>query len=94
MSDQSASLRLLFSAALQDYEEQTGIILAKHPLAEKLQSCDSVESITAILLEQSQAFNDFRGNYKVAKQVNNAVSVMYRLSANGDFGQTIGLVRP
>jgi hypothetical protein len=43
----SSHLKVLFEAALQDYERQTGIALAKHPLAERLQECDSVESITA-----------------------------------------------
>ena len=47
MTDQSGSsrLRVLFDAALLDYEKQTDIALAKHPLAEQLQSCDSVESV-------------------------------------------------
>jgi hypothetical protein len=31
--------------------------LAKHPLAESLRECDSVESITAVLHEQTPAFN-------------------------------------
>jgi hypothetical protein len=38
MSEQPEPSRLqaLFQAALEDYEEQTGIALAKHPLAEQL----------------------------------------------------------
>jgi hypothetical protein len=50
MSGQSASshLKVLFETALQDYEWQTGIALANHPLAKRLQECDSVESITAV----------------------------------------------
>jgi hypothetical protein len=96
MSDESGSshLRVLFEAALQDYENQTGIGLANHPLAEKLQDCDSVESVTAVLREQTQAFNEFRGKEKVMKPLQNAVSVLFNLSATADVGQAVGLVRP
>jgi hypothetical protein len=95
MSDQSGSsqsrLQVLFEAALKDYESQTGIVLAKHPLAEKLQGCDSVESITAVLDKQTQAFVEFRGRDKIMKPLKNSLSVLLKLSANADL---IGLVRP
>ena len=93
MSDHSASshLNVLFEAALQDYERHTGIALAKHPLAERLQECDSVESITAVLHEQTQAFHEFRGKEKVIKLLKNAVSVLYELSACAKL--VIGVVR-
>ena len=96
MSDQlgPSQSRLLFEAALKDYEKQTGIDLAKNPLAEQLQNCDSVESITAVLSEQTQAFNEFRGKDKVLKPLKKAVSVLYNISAVANFGQDIGLVRP
>ena len=96
MSHQSGPFRLpvLFEAALQDYEEQTGIVLAKHPLAEQLQNCDSVESVTAALHEQTQAFSEFRGRDKIMKLLKNAVSVLYNLSATAGLGQAIGMVRP
>jgi hypothetical protein len=98
MSDQSGPSRLhwqvLFEAALQDYEKKTGIVLAKHPLAEQIQGCDSVESITAVLCEQTQAFSDFRGRDKILKPLKNAVSALHKLSATADLGQAIGLVRP
>ena len=94
MSDQPGPSRLqvLFQAALQDYERQTGIPLAKHPLAEQLQNCDSVESVTAVLREQTQAFSNFRGRDKVMELLKNTVSVLYKLSATADLGQAIGLV--
>ena len=94
MSDQSPSshLKVLFDAALQDYETQTGIALPKHPLAERLQECHSVESITAVLHEQTQAFNKFRGKEKVVKSLENAVSVLHNLSACAKLGEVIGVV--
>jgi hypothetical protein len=96
MSDQSGSphLQVLFEVALQNYEEQTGITLVDHPLAKQLQDCNSVESITAVLRERTQAFNDFRGKEKVMKPLQKAISVLYKLSATADFGQPVGLVRP
>jgi len=94
MSDHSASshLNVLFEAALQDYERQTGIALAKHPLAERLQECHSVESITAVLHEQTQAFNEFRGKEKVMKLLGNVVSILCKLSASAKHGEVIGVV--
>ena len=96
MSDESGPSRLqvLFEVALQDYEKQTGIALAKHPLAEQLQNCDSVESVTVVLREQTQAFSEFRGRDKVLKLLKNSVSVLHKLSATADLGQGFGLVRP
>ena len=95
MSDQSgpSHLQVLFDAALSDYEKQTGIALAKHPLAEQLQNCHNVESVTAILRERTQAFGDFQENDKVSKPLEKAVSVLYKLSATAKLGQDIGLVR-
>ena len=94
MGDQSGSfnLQVIFEVALQDYEKQTGIALAKHPLAEQLQNCDSVESITAVLRDQTQAFSQFLENDKVLKPLKKVVSVLYKLSATASFGQDIGLV--
>jgi hypothetical protein len=94
MTDDSASshLKVLFDAALQDYEAQTGIHLAKHPLAERLQDCHSVETITAVLHEQIQAFNEFWGKDKIIKSLKNAVSVLYKLSACAKLGEVIGVV--
>ena len=95
MANQSRSshLQVLFEAALQEYEKQTGIALAKYPLAEQLQICDSVESITAVLRKQAEAFSESRGKDKVLKPLKKAVSALYKLSAAANFGQDIGLVR-
>jgi len=95
MSDQSASrFQVLLEAALHDYEKQTGVVLAQHPLAERLQNCDSVESVTSILHEQTQAFSEFRGKDRIMGPLKNALSVLDKLSATANLGQDIGLVRP
>ena len=91
MSGQSepSHLQVLFETALRDYEKQTGIVLAQHPLAEKLQNCGSVESVTDVLREQTQAFGEFRGKDKILKPLTKTVSVLHKLSATAD---TIDLV--
>jgi hypothetical protein len=61
MSDRSGSshLRVLFEATLEDYKQQMGIKLTEHPLAERLQDCNPIEYVTAILREQAQDFKEF-----------------------------------
>ena len=92
MTDHSC-FQVLFEAALQQYEKQTEIPLAKHPLAEQLQNCDSVDSVIAVLQEQVQAFNEFRGTDKIMKSLRGVVSVLSALSTIADFSDSIGLVR-
>jgi len=93
MGDQSQSsrFRALFESALQDYQIQTGTALASHPLAGKLQNCDSVESVTIVIQDQARAFSQFRGdNARITKPLKGIVSVLYTLSAST---AAIGLVR-
>src|ERR1700679_2944362 len=80
MSDQLASSRFeaLFEEALREYEKQTGIPLAKHPLAEQFQNCQSVDSVTTLLQEQTRAFSDFRGTDKIMKFLKSVVSALSR----------------
>jgi hypothetical protein len=95
MADHSQSFhfQVLFESALQDYQNQTGTTLPNHPLAEKLQYCDSVESVTAVLREQARAFTEFRGDDgKIMKSLKGVVSVLYTLSASTALGEAIGLV--
>jgi hypothetical protein len=96
MADQSGSshLRVLFEAALEDYKQQTGIELAKHPLAERLQDCDSVESVTSILREQAQDFKKFRDKDKVLKPLKKVLTILHMLPSAADFAQDVGLVCP
>ena len=92
MSNQSgpSHFQELFEAAFRDYEKQTGQTLANHPLSEKLQSCESVESITAVLREQAETSSEIRGKDKVLKPLKNVLSVLHKLSSASD----LGLVRP
>ena len=96
MSDQSGSshLRVLFEAALDDYKQQTGIELVEHPLAERLQYYDSVESVTAILREQAQDFKEFREKDKVLNPLKKVLTILHRLPSAANFAQHVGLVCP
>src|SRR5712691_6087161 len=82
MAHQSESARLnaLFEPALQVYEKTAGVCLTQHPLAIKLQSCDSVEAITDLLQDQAQAFRDMQGSDKIMKSLKTTVSILSKLS--------------
>jgi hypothetical protein len=86
MSDKSGSshLHVLFEAALEDYKQQTGIELAKHPLAERLQDCNSVDRVTAILCERAQKFKDFQEKDKVLKPLKKVLTVLHALSSTAN----------
>jgi len=98
MSDQSgpSHFEALLEAAYRDYENQTGMTLANHPLAYKLQNCDTVESVTAVLREQTEASSEIRGKDNVLKPLKNVLSILHKLSSVDavGFGQHLGLVRP
>ena len=98
MSDQPgvSHFRVLFESALRDYERQTGIALANHPLAEELQTCQSAESVTALLQEQARAFSKFRESDKIMGSLKNVVSVLSKISATAALGQLedFGMVCP
>ena len=97
MSDQSGSSRLaLFEPVLRDYEEQTGISLAKHPLAEQFQKCKSIESVTALLQEQLEArsFSKFQRSNKIMEPLKSIVSALSRVSTIAALDHNVGMVCP
>ena len=96
MGDQSRSARFraLFESALQAYADKTGVTLAQHPYAVQLQSCHTVESITALVYDQVFPFSEFGGKDGIAKSINGTVSIMITLSATTFLRDVIsGLVR-
>ena len=84
MSDPSSSMiQSLFDAALDNYEQQTGMKLIDHPLARQLEDCNSVESITAVLQNQARAFTGFRrDDGKLMKPLKHVVHVLHALSTS------------
>jgi hypothetical protein len=90
---ESARLQALFEPALQAYEKITGVCLTQHPLAIKLQSCDSVEAVAGLLQDQAQAFRDLQGSDKVMKSLTTTVSNLSNLSFAVPLADVLGLVR-
>jgi hypothetical protein len=95
MTDQPvlSHLRTLFELALEDYEIKTEMSLAKHPLAQKLENCNSVESITTILQDQARTFGEFRGRDRIMESIRITVSFLEKLSATASLCDGIGQVR-
>jgi hypothetical protein len=91
---ESAVLTSLLNSAVIEYENQTGIKLADHPLTRKFEGCDSAESVTALLQDQVRAFREFRGSdSKMMNFLKRAVYVLQMLSTSALLGEGIGLVR-
>ncbi len=93
MGDQSGSPRfqVLFESALRDYERQTG---TNHPLAQQLQVCQTVESITSLLQEQARALSEYRGSDKIMKSLKSVVSFLSKVTSTAALGQHFGMVYP
>ena len=90
----SVSSLLIFDAALKDYQNQTGMDLVDHPFVKQLEECNSVDSISSLLQEHVQRFQDTRGeNGKIMKSLKSAVHVIHTLSTSTVLGEGIGLVR-
>ena len=97
-SDTSFNFERIFSAALAEYTKQTGKNLRNHPLANRIDSCNSAESILGIFEEQSQAFEIFRNSdikqSKLLKWLKPVVNVLHALSTNEVFKACVGHVSP
>jgi len=96
MAHQSESSRFqaLFGPALQAYEKIAGVSLTQHPLAIKLQSCDSVDAITGLLQDQAHAFRHLQGSDKIMKTLKATVSILSKLSSAASLTDAFGPVRP
>ena len=90
---ESARFQTLFEAALQAYEKKTGVSFAQHPLAIKLQSCDTVEAITGLLQDQAQSFRHFQGCDRIMKSIRMTVSILSKVSPVASLADAFGLVR-
>ena len=83
----------LFETALRAYEEKAGISLTEHPFVLKLQSCDTVEAITAIFQDQAQGFSDRQGSDEIMKSIKTTVSILSKLFSASSLADAFGLVR-
>jgi len=97
MTDQPGSARFqaLLECALRDYEKMDGVTLADSDdsLAIGLQRCHSIDDITTLLQDKTQAFNDFRQRDRIFKSIRATVSILTPISAITSVADDVGLVR-
>jgi hypothetical protein len=79
----SARFQTLLGSALEDYEKKAGVTLAglEDPLAIRLQRCNSIDDITILLQDKTQAFNDFRQRDRMFKSIEATVSILTPISS-------------
>jgi hypothetical protein len=76
---------------LKAYKKRTKKDLLKHPLADRLETCDSPSSILDVLQEQLQELNESqRGNERLTKWLDPTVKVLHAFS--NTLGEGVGLV--
>ena len=94
MGDSSGTrLQLLFDAALQSYEKQTGLKLTDHPLARQLENCHTANSVMDTLQYQAWTNTGFREeNGKIMRSLKEVVHVLDALCTSTTLGEGIGLV--
>ena len=90
-SSSSSNFQLIINNALDAYKRRTKNDLLAHPLAVKLQSCNTPSAILAVLQEQIQGL-DQSGNSddRWTRWLDPTVNVLFALSAT--LGEGVGLV--
>src|SRR6267154_1825019 len=74
----SSNFRLIFDNAMKAYKKRTKKDLLTHPLADRLEICDSASSILTVLREQVQEFNESQPNN--TKWLDPTVNVLHTFS--------------
>ena len=92
MATSSSSFQPILNAALVNYHNQTKVDLTKHPSAEKLQNCSSLDDVLQLLLERESEFNVYRDKHrKLIDSLRPIVQVVHAFSTI--CGEAAGLVR-
>ncbi|KAH9012835.1 hypothetical protein EDB83DRAFT_323115 [Lactarius deliciosus] len=92
-SNYSTNFEIIFTAALKSYKQQTKRDLTSHPLATRLQSCDSPHAILTMLRAQFETFDQSQSaNERWTKWLDPTVNVLYAFSAT--LGNGVGLIFP
>ena len=87
----SSNFQSIFNAALGEYEKKTKCKLFTHPLASRLQSCDSPAAILSVLQGLIQQFDRRRSSdERLTNWLNPTVNVLHAFS--DVVGQGVGLV--
>src|SRR5713101_8792961 len=74
----SSNFRPIFNNALKVYKKRTRKDILTHPLADRLESCDSASSILTVLQEQVQELNESQRNRM--KWLDPTVNVLHAFS--------------
>jgi hypothetical protein len=90
-SSSSSNFQSVLNAALDAYEKKTKNKLRTHPLAARLQSCDSPTTILSVLQDLIEQFDRRRrSDERLTNWLNPTVNVLYALSST--LGQGVGVV--
>ena len=90
-SSSSSSFQSVLNAALDAYEKKTKHKLLIHPLAARLQSCDSPTAVLSVLQDLIQKFDRRRrSDERLTNWLNPTVNVLYSFSST--LGQGVALV--
>ena len=82
----------IFDNALTVYKKRTGKDLTSDPLLRRLESCDSPDTVLAVLRDQIPGFNPSgNGDSWLTKWLNPTIDVLYNFSAT--VGDVVSLVR-
>ncbi|KAH9955304.1 hypothetical protein BC827DRAFT_880682 [Russula dissimulans] len=78
----SASFQSILDAAFNSYAKQTGVKLAEHHSADKLQNCHSSDDVLQVLTGGKMEFQDYRDKHrKLLDRLRPIVQVVHTLSA-------------
>jgi len=90
-SSSSSTFLPIFTAALETYEKTTKKEILTHPLAARLQSCDSPAAILSVLQGLVQQLDESRrSDQGLTNWLRPTVNVLFALSAT--LGESVGLV--
>ena len=94
-SPSSSNFQSIFDASLQSYNNKTKSRLLDHPLATRLQSCDSPNAILSVLQDLIQQFDqrrtsDERSCERLKYWLNPTVNALYTFSVI--LGESVGFV--
>jgi hypothetical protein len=88
----SSNFQLIFDDALKAYKKCTKNALLTHPLADRLEACDSASSIQVltVLQEQAQELNQSRRGNKSMKDVHSYSTVDILDALSETLGNGVG----
>ena len=87
----SSDYEVIFNNALKAYKKKTGNDLASDPLLRRFETCNSPDSVLALLKDEIPAFDQLgSGDERLTKWVNPVVNVVYNFAAT--IGGAVSLV--